>query len=373
MVAISGQTRSHAEMIDASIKPVTLASYNSAITQHKRRGYSVSYDGVQLHLRQVNCQLSKAQARNLINALQHELKKKQRPPLTETQRANLFAYRKALQPVRGLDEKPKKGAVTLLMFKQLLRKLRRVNQLRLGRGDYLLSNRVLEEMHTDYTICWLTGMRNTQTGELRRSDFSKVDGKWWLKVPKGHDRTNLSKDRASKLCYALVEDTALTAILEARLNSLKEDDLVCPFWSARQENIYRQTVHDMADILRWPQTYGLRFNGVHCFRHGSSGHVYQTEGFRKANKFLGNNKLMTKHYTKDNAQRVTRVVHEVDASDSSDDEREMPARATKRGAASKPKPKSKVKKAKKAKVVKPGKTKPKAKPSGHHRGVKQRK
>lgn len=298
--------RPWAECATSAMKENTLKPYLSSLDWHTACGYSVDFSGLVAHLRgdPDETGLTRGTASVLVNAVRFGMRCQDPPCFLNNDQQETVKMLVGSIPIGGNGRT--RGAINDTMLQQLMDY---VYDRRHGAPQHRIDDLECSAVRWHLALVWMTGLRRCQAETLRKRDFVWVDGKLFIHVPKIHDPKENTRVTSTMLDIPITIPQNTKFDWYARLiKSLQElpndDSLLMPLWHKYDLNKY---IQNAAKKFGW-NTDELKFDGIHCLRHGVIQTVREAQGIIaaaiKAGHVLPTVKAsVTEHYAKPNALR----------------------------------------------------------------------
>ena len=220
-------------------------------------------------------------------------------------------------------ETKKRGSIPQDRFVEMIEWISKINN---GRPKcQQINSDKLRQAIAYMQLTWCTGLRGCQMALIRKKDFSfdPGTGEWSFTVRKIHDpKERLSGRGPSFLTISIYRGLyAAFSACDVLLNEVIGDDaLVCPNYDA---SFLGGLIKQAAIALEWEEE--LKFDGVHCLRHGLGETIRDEQGLAAARDQLGHSKQRvvvgaTGRYVRSNQARVADVQNSIVMNDEDYDE-----------------------------------------------------
>ena len=268
------------EVVEGGISATTLRSYRHYYKVHVELGFAKEGEaptvaGLINHLTLKDSGLTRGMGYVLVNAVKLELRV-HNVPISDEEKARIQIA------VKHLDvsaDTRLRGGIDCEMLNQLLEF---VNKMRF-RKSYKKSGEYVGSAIFALVLTWMTGLRRVQMESLCKRNFIEdEEGKLWVYIEKIHDPSAGNRAAARYVIIPvqipdIKNGQSYYDTLCTRLGNLQDEDLVCPGYGDLDLN---KLIHDAAKACNWDKE--LKFDGVHCLRHGVVAHVREVSGFMAA-------------------------------------------------------------------------------------------
>ena len=265
-------------------------TYKSALRALRAQECALNFEG--LVRRIVDCprKISKSRFAGTVSAGNWHLKRRHRPTLTDNQRELLRTYFQGRRCER--TERRERGAITEDMLTEMLR--------------YMKENGSSRWERWHMQLCHATACRDCEMPLIQANDFVD-DGRTITFVTKKiHNPTQRSEgDGVASEERRQVSSGIYAELRHALAHAPRSDFRLAGTWDRKAMGRW---VKRASAALQWPRE--LRFDGVHCNRHGRAASVLQRTGkVRAVQRALGHKSTACSlWYGRPNSERIAAVL-----------------------------------------------------------------